>query len=239
MGLIRGKGQPHYYDSDNCYFCLSDKSGAQVWLFISGNKEILGFTPHFEGDARYPVTVTRIENTEGSMQGGWHCWSNPEAKDKPEEGLFPFLFECPDTLTFVPPIMPWFSSVQLSAFAHELFFWKDEQSFQASFASGGNHPPASVLKMKALDESQPMAQFTARVIKAEERVNNLTKQVFRWARVQTEGGELDLVWHTGLSAEMPQPDSIVQATAWLSGRFVERPRLKGRGLRGLLFGRKS
>jgi hypothetical protein len=238
MGLIHGRGEPYYYDSDNCYFCLGDESGAQIWLFISGNKEILGFSPHFKGDARYPVNLTVLESKEGSMQGGWQA--ELYAETPAEKEALSFLFECPDTLTFVPPILPWFTNLQLSAFAHELTFWTDEKAYRDQRSSGTDGLlQFSPLLQEGAGEAQPLGQFIGKVISAEERTNSFTRQSFFWASVETQGGVIDLVWHKNICSELPVAGSIVQAVAWLSGRIVDRPRLKGRGLKGLLFGRKS
>jgi hypothetical protein len=227
------KGEPFFTETDQSYLAIPDASGAQLWIQLSEQKAILGFRPHFHGNAKMKVTVVDSEPQEGTLSGVWTGFCNPNgAKDAEKEGLYKLSFDCPDYLSFVPPMQPWHSTLQIAAFAERLEF--------APWSAGDSLQLSPMLKSTKGEEQQPspMVRLKGKVVDAEELTNGLTDQAFCHALVTTLGGEVDLVWPIGLMDELPKPGMAVKAQAWLSGRFSERPRLRGRGLRGLLFGRR-
>ncbi len=213
------------------YVHYSDESGAEFWLQINRKNVFIGGNPHFNGKSRRKVALVSEIKPEGNeMDGGYYCWAEPQIENQPESGLYPFVFEVPDFKRNSNIILPQTITIQLSAFAHEINYFENENNFSEqqfgefkvaskSFIPGG-------LFSQQDDEAEALGIFSGVVLEVEKKKNQMTGQAFYWMLVDTVGGEIDVVADIKQLATIPKKNGIIHGNFWLSGRFTEVPEYK-------------
>ena len=79
--------------------------------------------------------------------------------------------------------------------------------------------------------------FAGHVLKAEEKVSDLSGGTFIWALVETLGGTYDVVVAPSMMDDLPVEGNVVNGSFWLSGRLQEYIRQERSGLMRF-FGRR-
>jgi len=223
------------------YLHWCDPSGAELWLQVDRNGELIGMNPHFSGQATMPVGLqSRTDDTDHPLDGSFHAWANP-AEGSSEDGDYPFLFDSPDAMTHLDLLVPSQATVQLAAFAHEVTFFDSEEAFDESqrdqevkFAAS-SFIPSGLFSPEGEGSEAPsaMAIFTGAVLAAEKKVNAMSGNHFYWALVDTLGGRFDVVIDRTLAECAPPVGGILSGSFWLTGRLVEYQKRKS-WLRSLL-----
>src|SRR5262245_3733248 len=79
------------------YLRWSSPGGAELWLQVDADNDLVGMNPHFSGESAVRVRLTsRITRPGGTPLGGaFHGWAAPAGGD-PEGGCYPFVFDAPD-----------------------------------------------------------------------------------------------------------------------------------------------
>jgi hypothetical protein len=213
--------------------------GAELWAQISTEHELVGMTPHVHGQGRMPAVLTRFVAREGDtpLDGAFHAWAvAPEARADSQDGLYPFVFDCPDAAREAGRELPARVELQLALFAHELQVYPDLAAFEARPAeevrlASRAFIPLGLFREESdrADESDPSdeveeeestALLAGHVLAVERRVNDETGRAFIWALVETLGGTVDLVADPEI-APAPLPlGGVVVANGWLSGRTL-------------------
>ena len=69
------------------YFRWSDPSGAELWLQVNANNEVIGMNPHYAGRSAVRVGLTARLPSAGpsELDGSFHGWADP-AGDAPDTG---------------------------------------------------------------------------------------------------------------------------------------------------------
>lgn len=207
------------------YFRWSDPSGAEIWLQVSANNELIGMNPHYAGQSAVRVGLTARLASAGpsELDGSFHGWADP-AGDAPDTGCYPFVFDAPDYRLHEELSLPARKDVQIAAFAHEITAFETVAAYEASqtgdlkYASQSFIP--SGLFTPAGDSTVPpqaRAIFTGHVLVAEEKINVLTGRAFYWALVETLGGTYDLVIDSSLLPGAPAVGGVISGSFWLSG----------------------
>jgi hypothetical protein len=185
---------------NGAYIRWTSGVGAEIWLQVNQDDEVIGIKPHFSGNAIMLVALTeRIENSEYRFDGAFYAWADPP-EDYLEFGEYPFVFDTPDYLLY-----------------HSLILPKRVNVLSESFIPSGSF---------SLEEDQPNspqaeAMFTGQVLQTTCLTNPTTGGTFYWAHVRTLGGEIDIVVDPEvLNGELIQ-GGIVQGTFWLSGRVMK------------------
>jgi hypothetical protein len=76
------------------YFRWPDPSGAELWLQVNANNELIGMNPHYAGRSAVLVALTaRVGPSE--LDGSFRGWVNPEG-DAPATGYYEFVFDALD-----------------------------------------------------------------------------------------------------------------------------------------------
>src|SRR5262245_12965473 len=103
------------------YFRWSDPSGAEMWLQVNANNDLIGMNPHYAGRSAVRVGLTARLPSAGpsELDGSFHGWADP-ADDAPETGCYPFVFDAPDYRLHEELSLPARSEVQIEEFAHEI-----------------------------------------------------------------------------------------------------------------------
>lgn len=208
------------------YIWWSPGRGIELWFQINPQKRVMGMNPHFSHNARMKVGLTQLitRSTFNVMEGAFYGWANPQENG---EGDYPFVFDLPDFDLQRHLSLPAVKEVQIAAFAHKLTIFGDETSYQASqsqlapqsFIPMGLFQQIEGEEIPANVEPTAMALLSGRIVTAEQLKNPFTNLPFYWAKIETFGGELDMVAAPELVTEELKVGGIVQGTFWLSGRI--------------------
>jgi hypothetical protein len=221
--------------SDGSYFIYSDKSGAELYGQINNQNEIIGINPHFNGKSRRNVCLTRsYSEAESELDGAFYCWADPQNENNPESGVYPFVFDVPNFKTIGQISYPKNFEIQLSAFAQEIAFYDDEQTFLDKQNSGGvgendlkfasqSFIPSGLLSEDENNTAQAIGFFAGIIKECKQLTNFETKGNFNWLLVETLGGEVDIISDPALTNNQPKVGGVAQGTFWLSGRLIDPP----------------
>lgn len=69
------------------YLHWSSPGGAELWLQVDNENNLLGMNPHFSGKSRVRVGLTNrlVRPDEAELDGAFHGWADP-ASDERESG---------------------------------------------------------------------------------------------------------------------------------------------------------
>lgn len=218
-----------YKTKAGTYHRYTDRSGAELWVQVSNDNELLGGNPHYDGKSRRRVCLTEAVLREGMpMDGGFHCWAEPANKKDPESGLYPFVFDLPDFRTITGLQFPCDCTIQLTAFAHDISLYDSEADYEAKVTDEHKMATQSFIPVglfsdeeNAASPQQAFGMFTGIVRDVKIKRNVLGKQDFYWLLVDTYGGEVDVVADMRLAEKEPVKTGIIQGQFWLSGRVIE------------------
>ena len=209
------------------YLCWTSESGAELWLQVDDEDNLIGMNPHFTGESRVRVGLTaRIDRPDGTLlDGAFHAWADPQ-RDDPEIGSYPFVFDAPDFRCFGGLPLPTILEARIAAFAHELAVFRSEEEYAASLTGELKFAVESFIPSglftpdgDRIEPPEAQAMFTGRILEAEMRTNALTNAPFQWVLVETYGGVMDVVADPDFIEVQPTPGGIVMGSFWLSGRL--------------------
>ena len=210
------------------YLNWASDEGAELWLQIDNDDNLVGVTPYFRGKAvmraALSTQIARADDTP--FEGAVHAWANPQG-DELESGDYPFVFDLADKARYGALDFPFTSPVHLAAFAHELNVYDSDAEHAAAqqdeprFASESFIPSG----LFGADQPQPYAFFSGHVLDTGEPQNPLTGEFYRWIRVSTLGGEIDIVCDPQLLQKPPVKTGVIQGSFWLCGRILQ-PKFK-------------
>jgi hypothetical protein len=210
------------------YFRWSDPSGAEIWLQVNANNELIGMNPHYAGRSTVRVGLTARLASAGpsELDGSFHGWADP-AGDAPDTGCYPFVFDAPDYRLHEELPLPAQKQVQIAAFAHEIAAFETVAAYEASQTDDLKYASQSFIPsglFTSAPESavrpQALAIFAGHVLAAEEKINVLTGSPFYWALVETLGGAYDVVIDSDLLPGLPKVGGVISGSFWLSGRII-------------------
>lgn len=227
------------------YIKWSGKCGAELWLQADRRNNSIGMSPHFSGTARMQVGLAAKARRpyDSALEGVFKVWADPPVED-PTDGAYPFVFNAPDFARYSEVRLPSLASAQISAFAEKVAVYESPESHLASqtgerklasqsFAPLGLFPG----KNSGMKSAVASAFFSGHVLKAEEKVNDLSAEPFFWALVETWGAVFDVVIASSMIDDLPVEGGVISGSFWLSGRLLEYTLREPSRLRRL-FGRK-
>lgn len=210
------------------YLTYSDPSGAAIFLQGNFEQELIGFNPHFDGESRRSVMLTRrIERDSSPMDGGFvaeHVRGDDAAAHFPSHG---FVFDAPDFRVVESVEFPRLADLQLTAFgSNDFAVFVDESEYQNAqesdftvatkmFAAVGFSPGD-----EADSNPRPIAKLAGVVVSSEKRTNEMTGAEFCSMLVDTLGGAIDVVIDPRYVTADINPGAVVSGTFWLSGRII-------------------
>lgn len=213
----------------------TDKSGAELWLTLNEDSELTGFNPHFKGQSKRTVCLTAAIYPPKSPTNEvfYHAWADPAEENKPETGVYPFVFNAADfnTNAVINQLqLPQNVQIQLAALAQQLNYYATKQDFDSSqdaeiLLDSRLFIPTGLFVGKDTETTspQPLGMIIGVVKEWQKLQNDLTKQWFYWLLLDTYGGTVDVLADTTLLPNDPQIDSIIQAQCWLSGQIIGVP----------------
>ena len=212
------------------YFRWSDPSGAELWLQVNADNQLIGMNPHYAGRSAVRVGLTARLPSAGpsELDGSFHGWADP-AGDAPDTGCYPFVFDAPDYRLREALSLPAVTEVQIAAFAHEIAAFETVAAYEASqtgdlkFGSQ-SFIPSGLFTLGGESTAPPKAAalFAGHVRAADEKINVLTGGAFYWTLVETLGGAYDVVIDSTLLPGVPAVGGVISGSFWLSGRIMAR-----------------
>jgi hypothetical protein len=208
------------------YGRLTDTSGAELWVQVVDG-DLVGLAPHFAGDTAFRLRVAeRIQRgTDSPLDGAFYAFAplDDEAGLEDDLGTFPVVFDIPDGGAHDDLVLPAVIDVQLAAFAHGAEFHRDDDAYRASQGDEMTFAVESFIPSGTFVEGDnppsAMAILTGRVLDTRELTNGWSGATFRWARVRTLGGELDVVADPEIVTGEATVGGVVQGEFWISGRL--------------------
>jgi hypothetical protein len=201
--------------------------GVELWGQMDQEENFIGLNPHFTGDSFMRVGLTtKLERPESStLDGAFRGWASPDGEDA-ETGLYPFIFDVPDFRCVERVELPSIAEVQLTAFAHELTSFDNDEAYYASQAAEHKFAAESFIPVGSFSEEdetenapQAYAWLAGHVLESALRTNPVTQNQFLWIKVQSFGGVFDIVADPVLVSGMVVQGGVVSGTFWLSGRL--------------------
>ncbi len=137
---------------------------------------------------------------------------------------FNIVFDVPDWRLRANLSLPAVTEAQIVAFAQECDWYPDEVALSAAQegepAAFGSESFVMYDVFERADRMRALAAFSGEVLDTAVRVNELTGVGFRWARVRTLVGELEVVAAPALGSGKPVTGGLVLGVFWLSGRIT-------------------
>lgn len=218
------------------YGIWTSRSGAQVWFHLtrtqSGEVEILGLTPFFDGKSEVMLTIRRAVQRPGDnpFEG------NLEAVIETQPGeAYPLSFDAVDFALSGGEELPAKRRVRLSAFARDVVGYKDEATYYsaAEQASGPVFAaqcfvPLGMFASEQKEEDgaaaasvQPaLAYFCGRLVEQSRLVNEKTGHAFDWLVIETLGATLDVLADPHVVEGELIEGGTIAANALLFGRIL-------------------
>lgn len=218
------------------YLHWQDPSGAELWLQLDKNGDLVGMNPHFAGKSEVQVGLqSRLDRKEDTdLDGALHGWAEPESGEA-DSGVYPFVFDLPDAGTYSDLKLPAHGTAQIAAFAHEVSIFESPEAYDAAqsseevkFASQSFIPSGLLTSGDTEEESRSApsatAFFAGHIMEAETRTNARTGLPFRWLLVETLGGTFDVVVDADVLAQALPVGGVLSGSFWLSGRLTAYPK---------------
>lgn len=212
------------------YIAYRDKSGAELWLQktidVNGVQQMVGVNPHYCGQSRRAVRITRREKRD-DLDGAFSCWVF-QLKETDQD--FPMIFDVADYHRYSAIKAGQNVTVQISAFAERL----EIRNIAEEEGEARKEDKKIMLADEAflpigqfLDPSNPNGSPTAEavisgeILEIERKVNDFTGSEFYWVYLKTLSMEIDVVYDPKLLPETPEVGSIISGDFWVSGRIIQ------------------
>lgn len=222
------------------YGIWRSRSGAEIWFHLgrteTGDIEILGLTPFFEGKSEVMLGLRRVLHADGenSFEGALEGVLNPQ--EDGENGSYPIVFDAVDFALSGSQELPVNQRVRISAFSRELAAFADEAAYVAA-QEGTDRPvfaaqafiPVGLFAVEQTEEGADVPEiqvpastafFTGRVMEHSRLVNEATGRSFDWILVETLDTVIDVLADPDIVAGEISEGGVVQVSAVLFGRVL-------------------
>jgi hypothetical protein len=207
------------------YLKWKSKTGAELWLHMDNNNEIIGVNPFYNGESNFFSGIIRKINRENDneFEGAFYGWADPQ-KDKPEIGCYPFIFDCVNIAENDDIILPCVLNIKLSAFAHEINIFIDENEYILSQSkefpiASKSFIPSGTFGDEPFEEKSE-AIFTGIILDYKKYTNEITHKKYYWIKVETYGGIIDVVVDPELIKRKLKINGIVSGVFYLCGKII-------------------
>ncbi|MDR2171379.1 MAG: hypothetical protein LBP59_14650 [Planctomycetaceae bacterium] len=232
--LIKASKNSEKIFCEHGYYSIwsSKKGGAELWVHVDKAKnEIIGINPFYNGESNYSVgIINKIEKKDyDDFEGLFYCWANP-VNDNPNDGCYPFAFDCLNISAVEKKELPCIRKIRLSAFAHELRIYSDENDYNLkqtnkfhyaskSFIPSGLFPPEE--NDNEPFEIIPEAIFTGIILDYKKYVNELAGKKYYWIKTETYGGIIDVVADPEFIVCDLNINGVISGIFYLCGKIIE------------------
>lgn len=226
------------------YLRWASGEGAELWLQMDEDYNLIGVTPFFQKKSVINVGITAVlrRTDDTALEGAIRGWVNPKHSN-PRVGAFEFVCDIVDIGRFPNLDVPCISPIRLSAFAYNVDAFSSLEAFQSSEVGQGKSDPESFTPSGLTSAGQGIsplpesyAEISGRVVETAVLRNVHSQREYHWILVRTDGGIVDMVCDPFLVTEPITPGGIVSGYCWLCGQ-IPKPRLQEKkSFKQLLFG---
>jgi hypothetical protein len=211
------------------YLRWTSACGAEVWLQVNNDNQLIGMVPYYSGAARLRVGITArvVREPESDLDGAFYGWADPQADDV-ASGCYPFVFDVPDSGRYANMVIPSVVEAHIAAFAHQVTVYPSVDAYHASqsekpYFASQSFIPSGLFSPDGASTVPPQAYaiFTGHITAAAPKTNSLTQERYYWAHVETFGGSFDVVMAPALCDTSPQPGGVLSGSFWLCGRLTQ------------------
>lgn len=239
-----------YEVQNGAYFVWQSPNGAQIWLAMRSTQpegdsntaamEVVDLEPHYNGSGRMRAAVVEmVPYDEHQLTGALYGWSNPLSLEEPESGYYPFSVDLRDFSTHQHAWqqLPRMVTLQIAAFAQEVWCFDDEQSYLRSEESilteSEDEETGELVTLRLAPQAMlPInegasehvadnyALLTGRIVEVHHLQNPHTGKGFFAMLVDTYGGSVDVVAYEQDIEGVPRSGGTLKAYAWLSAQVI-------------------
>jgi hypothetical protein len=234
------------------YAIWRSRTGAEIWFHLgvanagTGERDIVGLTPYFEGESDIALAVTAAlqRPDDNPLEGIVHGWVAPDGTGI---GSYPIVYEAVDYAAHAKRELPAEWRCRIAGFCRELAVYENaEAMLKADDDIEGIKPAAQALIPIGLftdtegeadddalfgdddsddsidDLGQPTPTVLIRgIVRAHKPLQNeITGSAFHWMLIDTLDATFDLCADAELVTTPPKVGSAVEAYAWLFGRVI-------------------
>lgn len=215
------------------YLKWSAGERVELWTRVEGGRPGPLFYTYYSGEARMKVAL--IEKTPRSeptlSDGAFLCRSGACAGEGWLAGRLPFVFDTPDYHLYHEVSIPRLCDVQLAGFAFSMKGYEDEEEFEEEHPADEDgycwdykyFVPAYYLCPRGDGgELQPASVNVSGYVRASDIVTNpATGLDFCWVRLETIGGEIDIVCSPDKIDGYVVEGGIATSYCYLYGRVLK------------------
>lgn len=196
----------------------------------------IGLNPHFCGKSRQVVELTQYHNKKKGtrLDGSFIC--HVVSKGAHQVGSFPYIFDCPDAKMHEDIVIPQQVEIQLSAIAHELNIFKDEEDFLAfqdsewKMATESFIPSGMFGGGKRKKQMDAMVIMSGKVVSMKSMTNGYTGLGYVYIILEVQGYHFDVVVDERMVNKEISIGYIISGLFWLSGKMTCEYERRQRGL---------
>ncbi|MDT7808336.1 MAG: hypothetical protein QOJ70_2149 [Acidobacteriota bacterium] len=205
----------------------------ELWTRVLDGKPEPIFYSYYAGDARMTVAlIEKMPRPKPTLSdGAFLCRSSACAGRNWIAGRLPFIFDTPDYHRYDGLSLPRLAAVQFTAFAFRMTGYETEDEFDEAYPADEEgycwgykyFVPACMLKPRGEGgELQPASvEVSGFVLDTGIISNPVTGLDFCWAKLETIGGEVDVVCSPNKLNGYLVKDGIATVSGYLYGRLIE------------------
>lgn len=206
----------------------------ELWTQVKDGKAEMLYNPYYAGETR--MTVALMEKTPRQKtvlsDGAFYCRGGGFANAGYVAGRNPFIFDTIDYHRYDGLSMPRLSTIQLTAFAFQMTGFEDEEGYEEAYPADAegfcwdykHFIPALMFDKERGEDGELQsanAEVSGWVSETAILTNPLTGLDFCWARVETIGGEVDVVCAPNRLNGFLVEGGIAVVHSYLYGRLAE------------------
>jgi hypothetical protein len=213
------------------------KTGAELWIQLNHANTLLGVTPFYNGSSEFSAgIIQKIEKKiDNVLEGTFYAWANPKDQ-KPDNGDYPFVFECVNFAEIKKLDLPCIKKVKLTAFTHGIDFYESPDDYHSKqektlrlgtqfFSPSGTFKPNnnSDKPDNNSDKTFEMtseAVFTGIILDYKKHTNELTNKDYYWIKVDTYGGIIDTVVSPEFIKNSLKINGVIAGVFYLCGKII-------------------
>lgn len=203
-------------------------NGVELWGQLDSSGNPIGLNPYFKGKSRTSVRIDDIVYRENDtiLDGAFSGWVSPDNDAK--GGIYPFVIDTPNMAMYDNIKVPQILEFQITAFAHEIKAYANDEEFNASqegepkFASESFIPSGLFSPDgKSTNPPEALAIFNGHIVHVKELTNPVINDKFLWTLVRTLGAEYDVIIDPQILERELITGGVISGSFWLTGVIVK------------------
>lgn len=219
------------------YAIWQSDCGCALWLHLgaadaSGERDVIGLTPFFEGSSELDVVIMRAfqRPQDNPFEGAWEGMIDPGPDG---DGGLPIVMDAVDYAARKPAAYPHRTRMRVVAFARDVTAYPVlegtdiETGRPAPVAREGFYPVGHITEAEAADEAgaaggdpSSFALLLGRVHEAHDLTNADSGLAYHWLVVECQGSRFDVVAAPDAVQGAIVENGMVEVTAQMFGRWL-------------------